>query len=171
MINILFVIWRVRYRLVIELLHPNFTVHKNAVSYSLYPSFCHLGEYLFSSVIVNSFSTNPESQTVNEGTTLLLFCVGVSHQLPSHGLTTALLSPLPPVFSYSRPCWVTLSLHGSLAPWQLPPWYVTSDAGMYRCVATNVLFPGSDEATIAVGGKRIRSKLFVVYFYSNCDMS
>ena len=117
---------------------------------------------------MNSFSTNPESQTVNEGDTLLLFCIHGGSVPPASITWTRNGNVVSPTFRIL----VQSSVLGHTAPPRVTSTLaitsvVTSDAGMYRCVATNVLFPGSDvqsqQATIAVRGERIRSKLFEVY--------
>lgn len=114
---------------------------------------------LIPSVIVNSFSTNPESQTVNEGDTLLLFCIH-SGSVPPASITWTLNGN---VVSPSSRILIRSSVLSHTAPPQVTSTLAiismaTSDAGMYRCVATNALFPGSavqsQQATITVRGRR-----------------
>ena len=108
----------------------------------------------------NSFSTNPESQTITEGDTLLLFCIHRGSVPPAtitwtrNGnviQTSSRVHVQSSVLSHTNPPQVTSTL--AISP------TATSDSGRYRCVATNTVLPGSNvlsqQANITVRGEEI----------------
>lgn len=118
--------------------------------------------FYFSTVILNSFVSEPESQTVDEGTLVFFFCIHSSSLPPAsiswtlNGDTVVSSSTRvvqSSVLSHTSPQQVSSSL--AIASVQ------RSDVGQVACIATNRLLPGtpvvSREATLAITGEKRHS--------------
>ena len=109
-------------------------------------------------VILNSFIAEPEDQTVNEGSSVIFFCIHAG-SLPPASITWRLngeeiagssrISFQSSVLGHTNPPQVSSSLVIRMVQ--------RSDVGRVSCVATNQVLPGSPatsrEAVLALTGK------------------
>ena len=112
-------------------------------------------------VFMSSFTLHPESLTVDEGSSALLFCVHSGSVPPAtitwtqnnnDIMTSSRISIMSSVLGHMDPPQVSSTL--VLNPVEL------GDAGDYSCVARNDLISGSDIASEA-GTLSVRGKLYV----------
>ena len=146
-------------------LHVHFTVILSSLLFILSHSPSSLSLSLFSSPfpdILDSFVLSPNDATVNEGNLLQLFCIH-GGSVPAAGITWTLNNDV--IMTSSRITIVSQPLAGSDPPRTSSSLYITSavpsDAGSYRCVASNQHLPGttvtSAEGTVTIIGESMRN--------------